>query len=219
MSKARPASQLLAASSLIVLASFTGGCSSLERIRNIGEQPALADIENPTTKPGYKPVHMPMPEPTPAIYNENSLWRSGSREFFKDQRAHQVGDILTITVNITDAAKTANETQRSRSNSEDSGISDFIGSKTIKNPGTAILPGKILTADSTASSDGKGSINRQEAVQTNVAAVPARAARNLSDQADFWRGSTIAGASHRAATLCRSASVPGTGRRPPCPSR
>jgi flagellar L-ring protein FlgH len=105
MSKARPASQLLAASSLIVLASFTGGCSSLERIRNIGEQPALADIENPTTKPGYKPVHMPMPEPTPAIYNENSLWRSGSREFFKDQRAHQVGDILTITVNITDAAK------------------------------------------------------------------------------------------------------------------
>jgi flagellar L-ring protein precursor FlgH len=74
-------------------------------------------------------------------------------------------------VNITDAAKTANETQRSRSNSEDSGISDFIGSKTIKNPATAILPGKILTADSTASSDGKGSINRQESVQTNVAAV------------------------------------------------
>ena len=85
-----------------MLASFTGGCSSLERIRNLGEQPALADFENPTTKAGYKPVHMPMPEPTPAIYNENSLWRTGSREFFKDQRAHQVGDILTVTVNITD---------------------------------------------------------------------------------------------------------------------
>jgi len=34
-----------------------------------------------------------------------------------------------------------------------------------------ILPGRILTADSTASSDGKGSVNRQEALQTNVAAV------------------------------------------------
>jgi flagellar L-ring protein precursor FlgH len=204
MSKVNRVPQLLAASSLMVLASLAGGCSSLDRIRSIGEQPALASIENPTTQPGYQPVHMPMPEPTPAIYNENSLWRTGSREFFKDQRAHQVGDILTV---------------RSLSNSEDSGVADFIGSKTIKNPGTAILPGKILTADSTASSDGKGSINRQEAVQTNVAAVPARAARNLSDQADFWRGSTIAGASHRAATLCRSASVPGTGRRPPCPSR
>jgi flagellar L-ring protein precursor FlgH len=171
MCKERRVSQLLAASSLMVLAAAAGGCSSLERIRNIGEQPALAEIENPTTKAGYKPVQMPMPEPTPAIYNENSLWRTGSREFFKDQRAHQVGDILTVTVNITDTAKTANETQRSRSNSEDSGVTDFIGSKTIKNPATAILPGKILTADSSASSDGKGSINRQEAVQTNVAAV------------------------------------------------
>jgi flagellar L-ring protein precursor FlgH len=164
-------SRLLAASSLAVLASLLGGCSSLERLRNLGEQPALASIDNPTTKPGYKPVHMPMPEPTPAIYNENSLWRSGSREFFKDQRAHQIGDILTVVVNITDTAKTSDETQRSRSNSEDSGVTDFLGSKTIKTPATAILPGRILTADGSSSSDGKGSINRQEAVQTNVAAV------------------------------------------------
>src|SRR5580700_526479 len=147
MSKVNRVSRLLAASSLIVLASFTGGCSSLERIRNLGEQPALAAIENPTEKAGYHPVHMPMPEPQAAIYNENSLWRSGSREFFKDQRAHQIGDILTVTVNITDTAKTA------------------------KNPASAVLPGRILTADSNGSSDGKGSINRQEAVQTNVAAV------------------------------------------------
>ena len=171
MSKVDRVSQLLAASSLVALASLLGGCSSLERLRNLGEQPQLASIDNPTTQPGYKPVHMPMPEPTPAIYNENSLWRSGSREFFKDQRAHQVGDILTVTVNITDTAKTANETQRSRSNSEDSGVTDFIGTKTINNLKTAVLPGRILTADSNASSDGKGSINRQEAVQTNVAAV------------------------------------------------
>jgi flagellar L-ring protein precursor FlgH len=171
MSKADRISRLLAASSLVVLASLMGGCSSLERLRNLGEQPTLASIDNPTTQPGYKPVHMPMPEPTPAIYNENSLWRSGSREFFKDQRAHQVGDILTVVVNITDTAKTANETQRSRSNTEDSGITDFIGTKTISNLKTSVLPGRILTADSTASSDGKGSINRQEAVQTNVAAV------------------------------------------------
>jgi flagellar L-ring protein precursor FlgH len=171
MSKVNRISRLLAASSLVVLASLPGGCSSLDRIRGLGEQPALTAIEDPVAKPGYKPVHMPMPEPTAAIYNENSLWRSGSREFFKDQRAHQVGDILTVTVNITDTAKTANETQRSRSNSEDSGVTDFIGTKTINNLKTAVLPGRILTADSTASSEGKGSINRQDAVQTNVAAV------------------------------------------------
>jgi flagellar L-ring protein precursor FlgH len=171
MSKIDLVPQFLAASSLVVLASFLGGCSSLDRIRNLGEQPALAEIENPTTKAGYKPVHMPMPEPTAAVYNENSLWRSGSREFFKDQRAHQVGDILTVTVNITDTAKTNNETQRSRANVENSGVTDFLGSKVIKNPAAAILPGRILTADSNSSSDGKGSINRQDDVKTNVAAV------------------------------------------------
>ena len=33
------------------------------------------------------------------------------------------------------------------------------------------VPGRLLSTDSTASSDGKGSVNRQEALQTNVAAV------------------------------------------------
>jgi flagellar L-ring protein precursor FlgH len=114
---------------------------------------------------------MPMPAAQPATYNPNSLWRNGSRAFFKDQRAHQVGDILTVKVNFTDKAAIANETQRSRANGEDSGVTDFIGSKTIKNPATSVLPGRILTADSTASSAGKGSVNRQEALQTNVAGV------------------------------------------------
>ncbi len=33
------------------------------------------------------------------------------------------------------------------------------------------MPGRLLTADSTSSSDGKGSVARQEALQTNVAGV------------------------------------------------
>ena len=146
-------------------------CAAVDRVKNIGQPPPLAALDNPTARPGYKPVQMPMPAAQPASYNPNSLWRNGSRAFFKDQRAHQIGDILTVKVNITDKANIANETQRSRTNSEDSGITDFIGSKTIKTPATAILPGRILTADSTASSDGKGSVNRQEALQTNVAGV------------------------------------------------
>ena len=112
-----------------------------------------------------------MPKPEAVSYNANSLWRNGSRSFFKDQRAHQIGDLLTVTVNITDQANFANETQRSRTNKEDSGITDFIGAKTLGAQRAKVLPGRILTADSTASSDGKGSMQRQESLQTNVAAV------------------------------------------------
>jgi flagellar L-ring protein precursor FlgH len=161
---------LVTGASLMVL-SVASGCSSIDRLSQIGEQPKLAAIENPTTQPGYKPVQMPMPKPEAVSYNANSLWRNGSRSFFKDQRAHQIGDLLTVTVNITDQANFANETQRSRTNTEDSGITDFIGAKTLGVTAAKVLPGRILTADSTASSDGKGSVQRQESLQTSVAAV------------------------------------------------
>jgi flagellar L-ring protein precursor FlgH len=162
--------RLILTSALLALGTIANGCSSIDRLSQIGEQPKLTAIENPTAQPGYKPVQMPMPKPEVASYSPNSLWRNGSRAFFKDQRAARVGDLLTVTVNFTDKANIANETQRSRSSKEDSGITDFIGAQTITQP-NKILPGRILTTDSTASSDGKGSVNRQEALQTNVAAV------------------------------------------------
>jgi flagellar L-ring protein FlgH len=165
------ATRLARAAALCVALSVLGGCAALDRIVNIGEQPKLSAIDNPTAQPGYKPVQMPMPAPQPAVYNPNSLWRNGSRAFFKDQRAHQIGDILTVKVKITDRAKYENETVRRRNNKEDSGITDFLGSKLINNPAQAILPGRILSADGSATSEGKGSVDRKEELQTNVAGV------------------------------------------------
>src|SRR6201988_812214 len=153
--------RLVLSGALLALGALASGCSSIDRLSQIGEKPKLTEIENPTAQPGYKPVQMPMPKPEQASYNANSLWRNGSRAFFKDQRAARIGDLLTVTVNITDKANIANETQRSRTNKEDSGITDFVGSKTLGVQAQKILPGRILTADSTASSDGKGSVVRQ----------------------------------------------------------
>jgi flagellar L-ring protein precursor FlgH len=153
-----------------IAGSLLSGCAAFDRLKNIGEQPALSAVDNPTARPGYKPVQMPMPAAQPASYNPNSLWRNGSRAFFKDQRAHQIGDILTVKVNITDRANIANETQRSRKNEEDSGVDNFFGKTKLPVMNSA-LPTRIFTADSNSSSDGKGSVNRQEALQTNVAGV------------------------------------------------
>ncbi|MDQ2079938.1 flagellar basal body L-ring protein FlgH [Xanthobacteraceae bacterium Astr-EGSB] len=169
MFKSRVLRPLLAVG-LIALTSLTGGCAAIDRLANVGDKPKLSAIDNPTAQPGYKPVQMPMPAPQPATYNPNSLWRTGSRSFFKDQRAHQVGDILTVAVNITDKAAIANQTQRSRKNSEDAGVDSFWGRTALPVTNTA-LPATLLAADSTSSVDGKGSVNRQEALQTNVAAV------------------------------------------------
>jgi flagellar L-ring protein precursor FlgH len=149
-----------------------GGCAALERLSQIGEQPKLSAIENPTAAPGYKPVQMPMPQAQPASFNPNSLWRNGSRAFFKDQRAHQVGDILTVKVKFNDKATLENETSRSRKAEEDSGVDAFFGRKTLPPPLNKVtVPGRILTADGTGSSEGKGSVDRKEELQTNIAGV------------------------------------------------
>jgi flagellar L-ring protein precursor FlgH len=163
-------SRLVLAVSVTIAATPLGGCAMFDRLATLGEQPPLSAIENPTTQPGYKPVHMPMPTPQPASYSPNSLWRNGSRAFFKDQRAHQVGDILTVTVNLNDKAVIANETQRSRENKEDSGVDNFFGKPKLPVMNTP-LPTRIFTADSSSSSDGKGSVNRSEALVTSVAGV------------------------------------------------
>src|SRR5439155_2921159 len=89
---------------LLAVAGFASGCSSIDRLSQIGEKPKLTEIENPTTQPGYKPLQMPMPKPEQASYNANSLSRNRSRPFFRDQPAARVGDIMTVTVNITDKA-------------------------------------------------------------------------------------------------------------------
>ena len=164
-------SRIALAGTMLTVVSITGGCSGIDRLSQIGEQPKLSAIENPTTQPGYRPVQMPMPKPEVVSYNPNSLWRNGSRSFFKDQRAHQIGDLLTVTVNITDQANFANETQRQRTATEDSGITAFLGSALLGQNAQKALTGRMFQADSNSQTDGKGSIVRQETLQTNVAAI------------------------------------------------
>ena len=71
-------------------------CNTAERLASVGRAPALSAIDDPTASQDYKPVHMPMPEPIPVSHAANSLWQQGSRSFFKDQRARQIGDIVTV---------------------------------------------------------------------------------------------------------------------------
>ena len=158
---------------IVAAACALGGCSMADRLANVGQPPVLSAIEDPTRQAGYKPVRMPMPEAQPIAFAPNSLWRQGSRAFFKDQRAQQVGDLVTVRVKVTDQAQINNSTSRSRKNEENMGFEGMFGAETAI---AKILPDgtkadALVNADSNSSSQGSGSIRRSEQLVTNVAAV------------------------------------------------
>jgi flagellar L-ring protein precursor FlgH len=148
-------------------------CGSLDRLANVGKAPSLSAIENPVSQPGYRPISMPMPAPKPIHYQANSLWRPGSRAFFKDQRAQVVGDILTVRVRITDKANIDNTTQRTRQNGENMGAKGFLGfeNKLDKFLPDGSNPAGLIDLTSDANSKGAGSVKRSEQIVTDVAAV------------------------------------------------
>ncbi len=150
-----------------------GGCNAAERLGRIGKEPDLSPIENPVERPDYQPVTMPMPAVEPVAYAPNSLWRTGARRFFKDQRARGVGDILTVKITIQDEADLRNETRRSRKNAEGLGIGGFFGYEARLD---RVLPNEVqadnlVDLESDSSNAGRGSVSRNEKVDLDVAAV------------------------------------------------
>lgn len=138
-----------------------------------GAEPQLTQIESPVTRPDYRPVSRPMPAPRQVERNANSLWRTGARTFFKDQRAAEVGDILTVVVDLDDQAQINNATTRARTATEDASLNALLGYETSLNivlP-EAISPGNLLDADSATNSIGTGTITRDEDIELRVAAV------------------------------------------------
>lgn len=157
-----------------VAMSLTACSNTAERLSNIGKAPELSPIENPHQMSGYRPVSLPMPETTPPKKQANSLWGSGKQAFFKDQRAHAVGDILTVMIDIDDEATIENETTRTRDNVENAGLTNFLGiaeSQLSKVLPESVNPASLTNMNSDSSSRGTGIIEREEEVKLKVAAM------------------------------------------------
>ena len=158
---------------LALAAVFLSGCNLFNRIAEIGEEPSLTHIQNPTQAPGYRPVSMPMPAPIIEVSQPNSLWRRGARSFFKDQRAAQIGDLMTVLITIDDKADIDNKSVRTRDNTEDASANAFLGYETSLSRvlPEAILPGSLIDLDSKTSNAGNGTIDRSEVINLKLAAV------------------------------------------------
>jgi flagellar L-ring protein precursor FlgH len=164
---------------VLALAFLLVGCTVAEQLAEVGKAPSLSPIDNPTRQEGYRPVSLPMPEPEPLqSAGANSLWRTGARGFFRDQRARRLGDVLTVQVTMSDEATLSNETSRSRQTRDQLGVPDFFGLQNVlvdalpnAKDGTPVDPSKLVKMDSRSGNDGRGSVARSEKMRMDVAAI------------------------------------------------
>ena len=158
---------------LLLSAAALAGCNAATRLSQIGETPPLTTIQDPHQQPGYRPVSLPMPAPIVGERRPNSLWQSGSRAFFKDQRAAQVGDILTVVVVFDEKAQFNNETQRTRTSSDTETVTGLFGfqQQIPKFLWKSADPANLVNTAGNSNHDGKAILNREEQVNLQVAAL------------------------------------------------
>ncbi|MAE52265.1 MAG: flagellar basal body L-ring protein [Micavibrio sp.] len=157
----------------ILAGTMLSACGAADRIASIGAPPEMSKITNPTTDKDYEPISLPMPAPKQTTTQKNSLWASDRQTFFKDQRAKDVGDIITVLIDIKDEATVDNKTERTRNSSESAGLNSLLGYEQALD---RVLPEAINNAslvDGNADSNfaGEGSVEREEDITVKLAAL------------------------------------------------
>ena len=160
----------------VVLASglaLAACASTVDKIKQIGQAPSLSPISVPTGIVGGAPVLVPQPLADLQAPQANSLWRTGSRSFFRDPRAQKVGDLITVEIDIGDKAKIANTTTRTTTASEKANAANLFG---LESRLKGILPDKVdptnlVNLGSDSNNTGTGTVDRSESITLTVAAV------------------------------------------------
>jgi len=119
------------------------------------------------------PVHVAEQEMKPAIEEPiivapkpttpGSLWTTGRGSLFVDNRAGQVGDILTVVISEQAEASKEASTATARSTTASADLTSLFGLETnIANINKSIDPAKLISAGYTNDFSGSGSTSRKE---------------------------------------------------------
>ena len=116
---------------------------------------------------------MPALTSEPQSRGANALWQADARNFFNDQRARRVGDILTVRIDISDRANVSNQSDRRRQSNTSVGVPNLLGLERTaqRAAGGAFDPATLIEAEGTSRSQGQVSIAREDRVTLTVAAV------------------------------------------------
>lgn len=162
---------------LITILCVTMMLSACSRLINVGQQPHMTEVGSnaqSTVSPERAAIAVPPPVTPRRAYSQGSLWNSGPTSLFGDRRARNLGDIMTIVIEIDDKAQISNQSGRARSGSETMSIGALLGlpESAIQDgvfpEGTTLNPAADFS--SSGSFAGNGSVSRNEKITLRVAA-------------------------------------------------
>ena len=147
---------------------FLAACG---RIEDVGKVPEFTPSD---TASEIQAMSYPMTDRSELEQRSDyaSLWSGGRGSLLGDRRAGLTGDILTVVIEINDSAQISNSTSRSRGGSEQSAAPQLLGIPQVIDrflPGDASLANAADIASS-SSSNGQGSVSRNESLELKIAA-------------------------------------------------
>lgn len=150
---------------------IAAACTPLD---NVGRAPDLTVIgQDAGIGISAERLAIAVPPPVKSIqnYGQGSLWNSGPSSLFGDRRARNLGDILTVVIEIDDKAQISNRSGQSRSGSSTMSIGTLMGLPEIVSgvlpEGTNLDPAANFSSTSTSAGD--GSISRNEKITLRIA--------------------------------------------------
>jgi flagellar L-ring protein FlgH len=154
---------------LVALAPLAACSTVAEAVKG----PELAPVGYPSVLAPQAQMYIASRDPMPQAASANSLWRSGARAFFIDQRANRVGDILTVQIDINDSAQTSNASRSARTAGMNAGVTNFLGLETSigRFMPSGFDPGNAINTTSESSNAGSGAVTRAEKISLTIAAV------------------------------------------------
>jgi len=148
---------------LLLLSLALAGCTTTRE--DLLKEPVLSPVgmgvaQNP-------PIIQPATYPDAPPRHLNSLWTGRNADFFRDTRALNVGDIVTVKIQIDDKATLDNNSKRSRVSGVTTGAT-FKGNVSDFSLGTL---GVDLGLKGGTNATGKGEVDRAEEIDVSVAAL------------------------------------------------
>jgi len=158
----------------LLLLFVLGGCNTA--FHDMGTPP-------PMSEPAYDmSMQQILIDPEPQVIKashrremeDNGIWNKTDAILFRDTRAYQVGDILTVRIYINDSAKLNNRSAVDTKANGSLGV-DLSGTVAGHGVSETALGGNL---DATTEAQKGGTVNRAERIQLQIAAAVVEAAPN-----------------------------------------